>query len=269
MTARYLLPLNLMSVYVTAFALSTYLHELAHAFAASLLGVHSTLFHTYTSYPSASAAANPELARVLIAAAGPLFSLLQMLAGWLLLRLRRQDGGLWRLLYIWLTMCGAIIFFGYLAIGPFVPDGDTGKIIAGLGITRNVALMLSALGIAAVLPLPRLFAVTLGEIIGSLRTAAPGLPGPAWLSLHVMPLLAGAGFCVLLSLPAPTPISLAAPICISLVMISMGFRLARIPALHGPAQTDLAATVRPALWPLLLMLAMLILSRVMAMGISF
>lgn len=41
--------LNLVSVFVAAFGLTTFLHEFAHAIVAKMVGVESILFHSYVS----------------------------------------------------------------------------------------------------------------------------------------------------------------------------------------------------------------------------
>ncbi len=49
--------LNLISVFVVGFALTTFLHEIAHAIIAKMVGVKPELFHSYVSYNDSSTSA--------------------------------------------------------------------------------------------------------------------------------------------------------------------------------------------------------------------
>ncbi|MCB0280172.1 MAG: hypothetical protein KDD94_11740, partial [Calditrichaeota bacterium] len=65
---------NLAALFSSAFALSTFLHEFAHAVMAMSLHVDSVLFHSYVSTKSELVTANQQ---ILISSAGPVFSAVQ------------------------------------------------------------------------------------------------------------------------------------------------------------------------------------------------
>ena len=130
---------NLISIFVIAFALTTYLHELAHAIVAKILHIHPILYHSYVSFDSSAATDTDQL---YIFAAGPLFSLFQALL-FITLVNKRTKVDLVSFLFFWLATIGMIVFLGYIMMGAFIPYGDTGTIYGVLSIPNCVSYPLA------------------------------------------------------------------------------------------------------------------------------
>ena len=258
MSRNLLLITQLTGVFVTAFALSTFLHELAHALTAMLLGVDCRLFHTYVAYDPQNV---PGSSQLVIAAAGPLFSLIQASVAFLVIRHCRS--ALVKLLWLWLGIVGGMVFLGYVVMGPFVDYGDSGKVYRLLGVPDLIGIVFSLAALFAISVMFRKVTVPLRESISAIR-AGSAQPVPALALLLYPPLLLGTLFNVLLSLPAPTVLSLAFPLCILPAMIPSAIRIAREP----DAGESTSAAEGLAWWPLVAMLLLLAVSRWLATGIA-
>ncbi|MCF8238802.1 MAG: hypothetical protein K9I85_11640 [Saprospiraceae bacterium] len=255
-----LLGAQLTSVFVAAFALTTYLHEGTHALIAKWAGVHPVLFHSYVSYSEVGV---PPMDQLWIAAAGPIWSLFQGLfflwIGW---RFGKKD--LTHLFWIWLGIMGMVVFLGYIMMGPFMEYGDTGKIYAILATPQIVTIGLAIIGLVGIVFIFRRITPQLSQIIERFRTE---VSSPVF-QLFILPIILGTGLNVLLSLPAPTPMSLMLPFVIFLTLIPSMFRMKEF---LGPSASDEAKITIPVdqkYWPIVLMVLLLILSRVLAAGIS-
>src|SRR5688572_29374321 len=87
MSARWRVALRPTLLFVVAFMLATTPHELVHAIAAYELGFSSTVHHLWVT-PDSGNATTTEVA--IIAAAGPLFSLVVGICCWALYKRRRE-----------------------------------------------------------------------------------------------------------------------------------------------------------------------------------
>ena len=178
--------INQTSYFIIAFVLTTFLHELAHAIAAMLLGIEATLFHTYVSYSETGVAPHQKAS---IAAAGPLFSLIQWVLVLVILKtssVKNYTPFLW-----WLAVVGGIVFFGYVIMGPFVPYGDTGKIYTAFEVSQPVQYGLSTLGLFSII----LFFRVLTPVMSTYLHAAIGDQNHKWSTtvkqLFILPLMIG------------------------------------------------------------------------------
>jgi hypothetical protein len=231
-------------LYIAAYLLTIVLHELAHATMALALGDQPILYNTSVQNT------NPRLsnaAHVLIAAAGPVFSLLQ---GVTLLPLLRRGRGAGAGSLFWLYMCvfGLINFFGYLLIAPLVAGGDTGQIVARLHVPVAAQW---AVAVASLLSLGLLIGSTAPLFLRHLPTemqAAPAARTEGMRALLLWPWLVGSVVLVLLALPAPHP-AIVANMFMSPMVLRRAYRL----ALTGPAVATPAAEVRQWPWGLALM----------------
>lgn len=200
--------LHSLLAFTIAFIASTLIHEGAHAVTARALGRHPVLHHNYVAtaeVPEPSAAA-----KLWVPASGPLASLLLGVACLVWVRTRRT-GTLTSLTVLWLGLHGFIGFFGYLMLGPLVAYGDTGRVYAELGLPGSLSWALAIAGLAAVTLIVRSTALDFE------RHVLPASPddgrrrGRLANALIAYPILVGAAVTTLLSLPAPTFISLLHP----------------------------------------------------------
>jgi len=254
----------MISVFVVGFALTTFLHELAHALAAKMLNIDPVLFHSYVSYTDLDVS---EINQLYIAGAGPLFSLLQSIVFIGLFRSRvRVDFTV--LLYLWLAIMGMIVFLGYMMIAPFASYGDTGRVYAILSVPGYVGLILSAVALTATIYFFKKMTPFIAAIISQLKNKT-GIDDKKAVSLFfVTPLVVGTVFNVLISLPAPTPISLVLPFVISLTMIPSALRLQGL--IFSSKENSLfdVRLLERTYWPVAAMALMIVISRVLAAGIK-
>lgn len=196
------LAFNATCLYIAAYLLTIMVHELGHALLSAGLGGRPILYST--SVVNANDAALSATAHVLIAAAGPLVSLLQGLALLQLVR-RSRVAGAGRLLALYLGVFGVINFLGYLVIAPFVAGGDTGQIMRILRVPAGVQWAVAAAALVVLIVVVRrtagLFLSTLPAGVQADPTARTG----ALRALILWPWLLGSVVLVLLALPAPHP----------------------------------------------------------------
>jgi hypothetical protein len=183
-------PLRTTVLFFTAYALNTTAHEFAHALTAYSLGLRSTLFHYYTNVDFTSTEPSP---RVLVAIAGPVFSLMFGLVCWLVYRKTRFKPA--KLPWLYLAILGISIFLGNLFAASFA--GDFGTAATILNVDPSIRLVVTILGLA----LTCAFMYAMGQELmqwsppGSSRTGAmtymiawPALLGTALVILAFLPL---------------------------------------------------------------------------------
>ncbi len=197
-----LLTIESAGYYSLAFMSTQLFHELAHALTGRFLGSQPILHTGFVEHTADISTAS----RVLIAAAGPLFSLLQ---GLLLLWLVRKGPAhpRLRLFGVWMSFHGMVNFVGYVFSTSFALSADLGRIAVLLQLPMPVRVALTGLGYVGLRyvvrplapafaalcahPLPaavaaRAFAHELGLYAGALATPiliVAALPVPHWLSL--------------------------------------------------------------------------------------
>jgi hypothetical protein len=248
-------------LYIAAYLLTIVLHELAHATMALALGDHPVLYNTSVLNT------NPQLsnaAHVLIAAAGPVFSLVQGLA--LLPLLRRSRGsGAGSLFWLYMCVFGLINFFGYLLIAPLVAGGDTGQIVARLHVPAAAQWAVAAGGLLGLSLLIGSTAPLFLRHLPAAAQAAPAARASGMRALLLWPWLVGSVVLVVLALPAPQLV-IVANMFMSPMVLSRAYRR----ALAGPAVATTATEV--AHWPWALALVVLTVAvgfRLLGHGIAW
>jgi hypothetical protein len=131
-------------LFALALRVSSVLHEGAHALVAWLYGVPITVSN-FTVHGKAS----PPVA-IAMAAAGPLYSLVQGVACALALQSLGAKNSVLRLLLVWLSLHGLSAAFGYL-LTPFGRAGDVALICRLLAVGNAVRGVLVLLGAAGIL----------------------------------------------------------------------------------------------------------------------
>lgn len=140
--------LNSTVLYVTAFLITTILHEFSHGLAGLFNDSHPILHHNYVEHLSINHLSIHQ--RVSIALAGPVLSLFQGLAaGWIFLNSQKQR--LVTLFLLWFSVLGFNNFLGYLITGPLFSAGDIGKAYLLLNTPLWIQILVSFLGAAALL----------------------------------------------------------------------------------------------------------------------
>jgi len=134
-------PLRTTILFFTGYTLNTTAHELAHALTAYSLGLRSTLFQFYTNVDFTGPDPDP---RVLVAVAGPLFSLVFGLVCWLVYRKIRLNAS--KLSWLYLAIFGIGIFFGNIFSISFA--GDFGTAATLLNVDPTIRLLTTLIVLA-------------------------------------------------------------------------------------------------------------------------
>jgi len=248
-------------LYIAAYLLTIVLHEVAHATMALALGDHPVLYNTSVQ------TTNPRLsntAHVLIAAAGPVFSLVQGLV--LLPLLRRSRGaGAGSLFWLYMGVFGLINFFGYLMIAPLVAGGDTGQIVARLHVPMAAQWAVAVAGLLCLSVLIGRTAPLFLRHLPAATQADPAARTEGMRALLLWPWLVGSVVLVLLALPAPQLVIVA-----NMFMSPMVLRRTYRQALTSPAIATTAPELRPAPWVLaLVVLVGAVGFRLLAQGLAW
>lgn len=223
--------LTALCAYVTAFLLTTLLHELAHAVLGKLLGTLPVLYNSYVEGRNEQVPATTTLA---VALAGPLFSLVQ---GAVLLGLARRDRGtgLGSLTLLFLAVFGLINFLGYVMTAPFVPYGDLGKAVRLLGLPLMVTCVAAAVSAGLLAWLIRGTGPLFLRFVPAAAQPDKAARGRYVRALLPWPWLLGSVIITGLSWPWPTLLSLIYPPMSSMVLSSAWGGAMRAPVAAGAA----------------------------------
>jgi hypothetical protein len=239
-----MLLLNSAVAFVLAGMLATLCHELAHLVAGLLLGEAGTI------YPSAVDSGDQASVRtrVIIALAGPVFSLA---SGLLIIRTARHWGnGFVRLFWLWFGFLSAQIGCGYLIIAPVAHVGDTGQALALLNAPIAVYVLSFVVGTLGMVWLARQFA-SRAVAFSSDRTSLRMVGLFAWLIGTGLLLLIDVFTNVALPLDVlPTVLAGTATIGMFTPMLTFFYRRVSVP--HEPL--TLKAPFAPGILTLLLVL---------------
>lgn len=212
--------------FVAVFTATVLWHELGHGVAAKALGYLPVVYSGREDDPATTTRDS-----VLIAAAGPLLSLVTGVV--LLVLARRQPRGFrtGSLLLTWAGLLGVETFTGYLLTAPFFAGGDVGRILSELGAPFAVALAVMALGIAGVVGVAWI-------AVAAFHRLAPEQPArPTDLRLFlrqtaVLPWLIGTVVLLVASLPLDSPFGpLAVGTSGLFTLVAMGLTARRFPGL--------------------------------------
>lgn len=121
---------NSTALYVTAFLVTTMLHESFHALFGVLFDSHPVLHHNYVEHLNSETITTSQ--NIAIALSGPLFSLMQgIIAAGIFFKMKKYD--LPQLFIAWVSILGFNNFLGYLLTGPLFKVGDIGRVYLILG----------------------------------------------------------------------------------------------------------------------------------------
>jgi hypothetical protein len=186
------------------------LHEMAHFIAAIIF--HSkniSLHHNYVQHDSSDLSLN---AKLIIASAGPFFSLLMgILFQFICVSYTKRN--LLFLFFVFMSVFGYINFGGYLLISPFFKGGDTGFVFLKLGFPIWLTILLAIGGAVflfyAIKMLSKYFVQMASEGIINDKLERRTFIN----SLVKYPLYLGVIITTLLNLPVVVILSLLYPIC--------------------------------------------------------
>lgn len=136
------LAINSILIAISTFTIAIILHESAHFFIANLFNLNPELHHNYTK----TLIKPNEKQLMLIAAAGPLFSLI-IGAIILYISIKLIKPSLFKLFTLWLGMNNFIILFGYILTAPFIKNGDTGRVFDYYNIPFYIAIIIALISL--------------------------------------------------------------------------------------------------------------------------
>lgn len=142
---KYIL-INSILAFVSAFFITTFIHESGHFIAYLLLGADAVLYHNYvqTTGPVSSGVS------IIASLAGPVSSFLQGALFGIIIFKRRKNKAL-DLLFLWLSLLGLVNFFGYLLLTPLSTVGDTGKVAELLQISYSLRILIAVVGVVVLI----------------------------------------------------------------------------------------------------------------------
>ena len=212
MNQKYAFATNNVLIYITTSIIVTILHELAHFLVANYFDLHPVLYHNYVNYSDKFTASQG----LYIAAAGPLFSLLQGIICMFWTKKIKQKG-LFSLTILWLGLQGILTFMGYLLIAPFFAYGDTGKVFAILGVPMFMRIIISILSIIII---TWYYLKQTAEMVQYAYSDDLDRKTIAR-DLLLLPIFLGGLINASLQLPVPTFLSLIAPIFMPFTFMSV------------------------------------------------
>lgn len=139
------LAINSALIILSASLLTTILHESAHYVTAISMGLTASLHHNYVDHQGGT-----PRQQMIIAAAGPVFSLFLGVAGLLIISLIKRFS-LIRLFFLWFGLSGWLSFLGYLLIAPFIQEGDTGKVMDYFAVPMAVQIIIVIISSAIII----------------------------------------------------------------------------------------------------------------------
>ena len=206
--------INSLLAFVSAFIITTIIHESGHFISYWLFGAHPVLYHNYVQTSDSNLS---HVILIVSALAGPVISLVQgSIFGVLAARSRSNSAG--SLMILWLSLCGFINFFGYLMLTPLTTRGDTGKVAELLHMPYLYRILIAVFGIALLIYLVLKIGKKFADFIpNGLEPAAKSKYVNA---LVLFPILAGSALNALLSFPIPVILSVIYPATSSFVILS-------------------------------------------------
>lgn len=213
-TSFRILFINSSLAFVSAFIITTVIHESGHFILYFIFGAQPVLHHNFVQTLNNSINSN---AIIISALAGPVISLVQgIILGTYLVR---KPGNSDRyLLLLWMCLLGFINFFGYLMLTPISKKGDTGKVAEMLGISPVIQIIIAVIGILAlisvVIKMGKYFANFIPADTDNIRK------GKYINSMVMFPIMAGSLVNVLLAFPVPVLLSVIYPATSSYVVLT-------------------------------------------------
>lgn len=134
--------INGILIYATTALMTLIIHEAGHFIAEILWGFKAIMHNNYGSYSGIAT----DTQKIIIAAAGPIVSLIQ---GLILYNVSCKvvNKGIFSLFTLWMSLHGFILFAGYLVCSPFFIYGDTGQVFYLLHFPIYITYIVALAGI--------------------------------------------------------------------------------------------------------------------------
>jgi hypothetical protein len=223
------LAINSLLILLSTSIIGTVLHELAHYVVSAYFGLSPELHHNYVK----SVRDGTPSQQVLVAAAGPVFSLVfGVVAAVVSISLPRPS--LTKLFLLWLGMGSILNFLGYLLIAPIAKEGDTGKVFADWGVPLYLAIALAVVVFGACRWLYSWFATQFVYY----KSAPVFDVAATQKQLFLYPILGVIVLLTLLSLPVVTWISLLPTIFLPMCYFGTWGAYRRLPLKDAPLPVE-------------------------------
>lgn len=245
--------------FVSAFVLTTLLHESGHYLSYWMFGAEPALFHNHVRVNAQLLSLH---AKVISALAGPVSSLLQGIAFALIVS-RRGKNTAWSLLFLWMSLLGFVNFFGYLAMTPLSATGDTGKVAELIGIGRHIRIAIAVFSLAILMWVIFNVAEHFAKFIPA-QLDVPARSGYVY-RLMFFPIMLGSLANTLLAFPAAAILSIIYPATSPYVIMSSFGRILKTPS---PAATKFEIEEHLSKSLLILTVCMILLNRVLAFDVG-
>jgi hypothetical protein len=206
--------INSSLAFVSAFIITTIIHELGHFILYFIFGAQPVLHHNFVQTLNQNISSS---ALVISALAGPVISLIQgiILGAYLIRKPGNSDK---YLLILWLCLLGFINFFGYLMLTPISKNGDTGKVAEMLGISPLIKIIIAVIGLLLLI----LIVIKMGKYFTNFIPANTDKTkkGKYINSMMMFPIMVGSVVNILLAFPIPVILSVIYPATSSYVILT-------------------------------------------------
>lgn len=251
--------INSTLAFVSAFVITTFVHESGHYLSYLFFGADPTLFHDYVQASEQNFALP---GRVISALTGPVFSLIQAVIFGLVVSKNRKNTASY-LLFLWLSLLGYINFFAYLMLTPLASAGDTAKIAELLNLDISIRIIIAVVGFAVLMLMVLMTAKNFSNFI----PADENVKGRAKYVYRIMffPIMIGSVVNSLLALPVVTVLSIIYPATSSYVIMSSFGRILKAPE----SQTSKSEIEEKIMRPLILLtVCAILLNRLLTFGVG-
>ena len=205
---------NSFIAFISAFIITTIIHESGHFISYYIFGAQPVLYHNYVQTLNHNPGSNT---LIISALAGPVISLFQgiIISTFLIRKPGNSDK---YLLLLWMCLLGFINFFGYLMLTPISKKGDTGKVAEMLGFSTVVQIIIAVIGIAVLI----LIVLKMGKKFAYFipNTTDEAKKSKYINSLVMFPIMAGSVVNILLAFPIPVLLSVIYPATSSYIILS-------------------------------------------------
>jgi hypothetical protein len=251
--------INSTVAFVSAFFITTFIHEGGHFISYLIFGAGPTLFHNHVYIPDQQLGIH---INIISALAGPLSSLLQGIILAVVIP-RRREGRVIDLLFLWLSLLGFVNFFGYLMMTPLSSAGDTGKVAELMGMSYVYRILVAVAGFALLI----FVILRTGKHFADFIPAESGERERKKYVYHVMffPIIIGSLVNTLFAFPIPVLLSAIYPATSSFVIMSSFGAIMKSPDSIGH-KTKIEERLSRSL--LLLAVLGMLLNRLLTNGLS-
>lgn len=206
--------INSTLAFVSAFIITTIIHEFGHYISYLIFGANPTLFHNYVQIPDQQLDLH---VKIISALAGPVFSLIQGLIFSIIISKWKENSAKY-LLILWLSLLGFVNFFGYLLMTPLSKVGDTGKAAELLNMSYVFRILIAVIGLAILIWV----ILKIGKYFSNFIPADLDLKQRSKYVYHIMffPIMIGSLVNMLLAFPVVAILSVIYPLTSSYVIMS-------------------------------------------------